>query len=33
MVFRISSFSCLLASVKADFILGGGGTGAEVAGC
>lgn len=33
MAFRISSFSCLVASVEADFGLGGGGTGPESTGC
>lgn len=30
---RSSSFSCLVASVDADFGLGGGGTGVESMGC
>lgn len=33
MALRISSFCCLVASVVADFGLGGGGTGEESAGC
>ena len=33
MVFRMSSFSCLLASAEGDFGLGGGGMGLESAGC
>lgn len=33
MALRISSSSCLVASVEVDFGLGGGGTGVELTGC